>query len=62
MHREGNILESIYCFGHKIREWVVIKISSDMEDFHGGLEFVRFSGQKSAYSEKIILFCEKAYL
>ena len=62
MHIEGNIQESIYCFGLKIREWVGVEISLDMEGFHGGSKFVRFSGQKSAYSEKIISFWEKAYL
>ena len=58
MHIEGNIQESIYCFGHKIREWVGLKISSDMEIFHGVSEF---SDQKLAYSEKIISICEKAH-
>ena len=48
MRIEDNIQESIYCFGHKIREWVGMEISSDMEGFHGGSEFVRFSGQKLA--------------
>ena len=49
MHIEGNIQESIYCFGLKIREWVGVEISLDMEGFHGGSKFVRFSDQKLAY-------------
>ena len=52
MHIEGNIQESIYCFGLKIREWVGVEISLDMEGFHGGSENFRFSGQKLAYSKK----------
>ena len=52
MRIEDNIQESIYCFGHKIRVWVGMNISSEMESVHGGSEFVRFSGQKLAYKKK----------
>ena len=62
MHIEGNIQESIYCFGLKIREWMGVEISSDMDAFHGGSEYFRFYGQKSAYSKRIISHRQRAYL